>query len=624
MSTLTSALPALAVKGTVLLAVAFLILRVVPRASAASRHLVWTATFFALIVLVFAELALPSLPLSVLPASEPRALDAMTWHGQIDQLEEIARRGSPWETAAASELSRSKQLSMPQIVPLIWIAGVVVTTFRSVRAVVAVNRLERATSPANDVQLTERVRHLCTRLGIRRRVAILRSPDHRVPVTWGLSRPAIVLPEAARSWPDVRLDAVLIHELAHVERLDIVAHVAGRIAVALFWWHPLMWIALDRASLEREKACDDVVLGCGASPSGYAADLLYLAQVLRSAAAPAPMALPVVRRSHLERRIAAILTTRSHRHLRSRPSVAVAAFVALSVFPLGAAQLDVRRSRFDAVSVTRNSSGDVTFPHDPGARMSTSSGGICSPLGSIRLTDNCIVMTNMSLREMVQFAYSPSGLIPPRPIIFGGPNWIDSDRFDVVGEIKGTVPLRTPSKYELAPLVRVLLSDRFGLALHHELRSVPIYTIRRTETTAGFASGLLPATAHCLDTAARFMAARNAGPSRHVPEEVDRNCLHEMGAGYIRSGAITVPQLAMALSNRLRGIVRDETALTGTFQLNLTWSTDSPQSLSAAIEQQLHLRLVPTTGAADVLVIDRARFAQEGDGSRSVENSGRR
>jgi len=618
-STLTSALPALAVKSTALLAIAFLILRAVPRASAASRHLVWTGTFFALIVLTVTGFVLPSLPVRVLPP-ETTLLAEMTWHGQINQLEEVTR-GSAASTSAPSEPGRLAQTSFSQILAIIWIAGVVAAALRGLATIIAVLRLVRTTPVATDTRLTERVRHLGRLIGVRQDVTIRISPDRTIPVAWGLRRPAILLPQAARSWPAARLDAVLIHELAHVERLDIVAHVAGRLAAALYWWHPLIWIALDRASLEREKACDDVVLGCGASPSGYAADLLYLAQALRSAGATAAMALPVVRRSHLERRITAILTTRGNRYLRSRPSVAVAGFVALSVLPLGAAQLDVRRSRFDAVSVKRNVSGDLTFAHDPHARMSTSSGGICPPWGSIPLTDTCVVMTNMSLREIVQFAYRPAGFIPPRPLIFGGADWIDSDHFDVVGRINGSVPLRTPRDDELVLRVRALLSDRFQLALHHESREVPIYALRRASANREVTPTLQPAMAHCLDATHRFLSGMSAW--WHLPGDLDRGCLHQMGAGYIRSGAMTLPQFVIALSNRLNGIVRDETSLSGTFQIDLTWPEGSANSMLTAIEQQMRLRLVPATGAADVLVIDRARFAQEGDGSRSVENSGR-
>jgi uncharacterized protein (TIGR03435 family) len=618
----TSVMAALALKATTLLGAAFLMLRFTSRASAASRHLIWTATFFGLIVLVFAAFALPRLPVRVLPPPEPGWLDGMTWQGQINQLGAItANSAASTATASTAGLTRT---SLSQILAVIWIVGVVANAIRRFATVMTVRRFVRTTSLAIDPHLTARVRELSRLAGVHQEVTIRISPDPAIPVSWGLRRPAICLPVDACSWPDARLDAVLIHELAHVARLDVVAHAAGRIAAAIFWWHPLVWIALDRADLEREKACDDLVLACGANPSGYAADLLHLVQVLRFPTPPASMALPVVRRSHLEPRIAAILATGGNRHLRSRLSVAAAALVALTALPLGAAGLVVQRAGFDAVSLTRDMSRDLKFAHDPGARVSTASGGICPPWGSIPLTDACVVMTNMSLREMVQFGYSPSGLIPPRPIIVGGPPWIDSDRFDVVGRLKGTVPLRTPRTEELAPRVRALLSDRFQLTLHHESRDVPMYALRRGDPDAGTTPALLPATAHCLDTARRFLTARSAHPSGRLQEDIDRSCLHEMGAGYIRSGAITLPQFAGALSNRFNRIVRDETALRGAVQLNLTWSTGSPESIFTSIEQQLRLRLVPITGAADVLVIDQARFAQEGDGSRSVENSGRR
>jgi bla regulator protein blaR1 len=89
-------------------------------------------------------------------------------------------------------------------------------------------------------------------------------------VTWGIVYPVVLLPDDADSWPEERRRFVLVHEMAHVKRLDALTQLAGQLALALFWFDPLMWVANRRMQLEREHACDDYVLRHGTAPSKYA------------------------------------------------------------------------------------------------------------------------------------------------------------------------------------------------------------------------------------------------------------------------------------------------------------------------------------------------------------------
>src|SRR5262249_4028013 len=65
--------------------------------------------------------------------------------------------------------------------------------------------------------------------------------------------PTIVLPAASENWNDDRRRAVLFHELAHVKRHDLASHTLGRIACALYWFHPLVWTAARNLRNESEK-----------------------------------------------------------------------------------------------------------------------------------------------------------------------------------------------------------------------------------------------------------------------------------------------------------------------------------------------------------------------------------
>jgi beta-lactamase regulating signal transducer with metallopeptidase domain len=112
---------------------------------------------------------------------------------------------------------------------------------------------------------------------------------------------------------------VLLHELAHVKRWDWLTQLAARLACALYWWHPLAWVAARRLREERELACDDLVLAHGTVASTYAADLLEIARVFRVSPASALAGVAMARRSQLAGRLLAVLDAARSRRSQVRP-----------------------------------------------------------------------------------------------------------------------------------------------------------------------------------------------------------------------------------------------------------------------------------------------------------------
>jgi beta-lactamase regulating signal transducer with metallopeptidase domain len=97
------------------------------------------------------------------------------------------------------------------------------------------------------------------------------------PLTWGIVRPVVLLPRAATAWPRERLQAVLLHELAHVRRRDSLSQLLALVACALYWPNPLIWLGARALRREAEIAADDTVLMLGMRPSDYAGALLRVA-----------------------------------------------------------------------------------------------------------------------------------------------------------------------------------------------------------------------------------------------------------------------------------------------------------------------------------------------------------
>ena len=166
-------------------------------------------------------------------------------------------------------------------------------------------------------------------------------PDHvdvRVdgrgtPWTWGHRHPVMVLPLDFETWPRERQQAVLAHELSHVQRRDCLTDGVSRWLCNVFWFHPMMWMLWLRQRRYAEEACDDAALAAGTDPCDYAAALLAVARRNRDAK---PMGLSVSR-SDLSVRLRSILRSGARRTRMTFAKLGLLiALAAALVLPVGA------------------------------------------------------------------------------------------------------------------------------------------------------------------------------------------------------------------------------------------------------------------------------------------------
>jgi len=112
-----------------------------------------------------------------------------------------------------------------------------------------------------------------------RRVEICTSDELHVPTAMGFLKPAVVFPAWALTELSAgELNTILLHELAHLRRWDDWTNLAQKVLRALFFFHPAVWWVERRLSLEREMACDDIVLAQASNPRAYAQCLVSLAE----------------------------------------------------------------------------------------------------------------------------------------------------------------------------------------------------------------------------------------------------------------------------------------------------------------------------------------------------------
>jgi len=148
-----------------------------------------------------------------------------------------------------------------------------------------------------------------------RHVKVCVSSNAGVPAAVGFFRPAIVFPAWLLSQLSAgEVEVILLHELAHLHRRDDWTNLAQKIVKAVFFFHPAVWWIENRLTLEREMACDDIVLAQTASPRAYASSLISFAEKLQGGRALALAQALLSRMHQMSERVAQILDAKQPRH----------------------------------------------------------------------------------------------------------------------------------------------------------------------------------------------------------------------------------------------------------------------------------------------------------------------
>jgi TonB family protein len=223
------------------------------------------------------------------------------------------------------------------ILPVIWTAGSLVALIVLLAGCGRLAWLASRSRPLSGEPWSGIAAEISTSLGLRRRIHLAQTGDRTMPITWGLLRPRVLLPECAAEWSGHRRRIVLTHEFAHVRRLDFLFKIAAELACVVYWFNPLFWIARNRLDLESERACDDAVINSGIEGSDYATELLQIARSLKRNGPPGMPALAMARHFGLERRLIAILNAGARRRSSTLKTWTVVAIVTLAVaLPLAA------------------------------------------------------------------------------------------------------------------------------------------------------------------------------------------------------------------------------------------------------------------------------------------------
>jgi uncharacterized protein (TIGR03435 family) len=261
----------------------------------------------------------------------------------------------------------------------------------------------------------------------------------------------------------------------------------------------------------------------------------------------------------------------------------------------------ITRSTFEVASIK---------PSTPGMRESMS-----NPPGRF-------LVNNLTLKQLIGFAYRPANAQPPQ--IAAGPNWIADDQWTIEAKIADG---DTATGADIMALrIQSLLEDRFALKLHREMREQPVYALVVDK------GGLKIAAVDPPPAAGRGQAPPSPprpGPGGTLPADFMPVSGRIMaGPGTILASAVSMAQIAFALNRAVDRPIIDRTNLKAYFNVRLQFAPDALQrtppaadapavngptgpSIFTAVQEQLGLRLEPSSSPMEVLVIDSVQKPTE-------------
>ena len=503
-------------------------------------------------------------------------------------MEMVQRVSEPLAVLAspARKLPQSSPSPIPAILYGLWMCGLVAHGLAGWRRWRQVRAVSRAGSPL-DLNLPIRV---------------ISSGSNLEPGVFGIFRPVLLLPDGlAERLTGAQFEAIVAHELCHVRRRDNLTFAVHMIVEALFWFYPpVRWIGL-RLIEERERACDEAVLHMGKDPQDYAEGIVAVCRFyLKSPLACASG----VTGADLRRRVELIMLNRVGEDMTApRKVLLFAAGAAVLTVPIVMGVMGVPLSRaqepakpvpqLTATSALPQFEVATIKPSAPDTNLNVD----FAPGGKLYIS-------HATLRFLIKIAYDIGD-----DQLSGGPRWIGSNRFDLAaipdipvgGDPKNMAPdqillFHKPTRLRL----QRLLADRFQLELRRESVPMPIFAL----------------------------VVANGGPRNlAITKSMSGQQLNASGGnGRFDATGVDMTTLAKFLSEGQTGRpVVDMTGLNGRYDFHLEWSPETnpiggpangagsqqpayAQDLSifSALQQQLGLKLVPRTSAADRLVVVHA------------------
>src|SRR5262245_18889453 len=184
----------------------------------------------------------------------------------------IQQAAEPFPAPSAPMNSRS---TLAVALAAFWVAGIVVVVWRWASGWKSARAILRESVLQHEGREFQRLRSAGGA-----DVSLVLSKRAIDPGVFGVMRPVLVLPAGISAHlNDAQLEAIMAHELCHVRYRHNMFGLSQKIVEAIFWFHPLVWWVGARLMVERERVCDEAVLGRGGEPRVYAEAILKVCEI---------------------------------------------------------------------------------------------------------------------------------------------------------------------------------------------------------------------------------------------------------------------------------------------------------------------------------------------------------
>ena len=324
-----------ALKGTVLCVAAGIASVALRRSPASTRSLLWVFVLVGLVILPVFSLVTPLWHFPLVP--ELNSWGASSYNPDYVKPDQVglikqAQGGEPGASSAGAGFfeSLTSPVSWPAWGVLLWVLGGVAYLCWHFLSHTGVRKIVGRAYPAEQ-EWSCLIDSAARELVLRRNIRLLESQHIKAAITVGILKPAIVLPSDSREWSEDRRRLVLSHELAHVKRRDTLIELLALVVTVMYWFNPLVWLAVKQLRIERERDCDDAVLYAGAKPSDYAELLIKIASELAGSARPVWQLTTISQNSNLKDRLMSILNQKTNRSRGTRRSAVLTGLLVLAL-----------------------------------------------------------------------------------------------------------------------------------------------------------------------------------------------------------------------------------------------------------------------------------------------------
>ena len=492
--------------------------------------------------------------------------------------------------------------TLTQLLPLllcIWLAGFVAVLSVWIARWLRVEKVLHGSTLVTAGREYSALRRLQALLAATRSTKLMQSEASLEPGVFGIFRPVLLWPRSvSEHLDDAHLEAVIAHELCHVRRRDNLAAVLHMLVEAVFWFHPLVWWIGAQLIAERERACDEAVIELGSHRQTYAESILKVCEFCLSS----PLTcVSGVTGADLKKRMVQIMTDSVVHQLNFTRKVLLWTAACLAIaLPIAFGLLNATPSRaesprngvpkFASVSIKPHPAEDKGFMMQKMMMAPVRDGGGFTARG-------------VSLHSLLRGAY----MVQDTQIV-GEPDWAKSERYDIDAKADPSFAEQTRNlgdpqdRLRAQQMLQQLLTDYFKVGVHQEVQDQTVYEL---------------------------VVAEGGSKLRPSPDP-NHKAMMRMGVGELNSEGTPLDLLVAQLSQRVGRTVVDKTGLKGNYVFSLHWTPDADEQariraaapglqdpalerppasgppLMTAIEEQLGLKLQPTTERVPILVIDHA------------------